>query len=124
MITDTRPMPAEHLHSQKCLAAALICAVENMRDEEGQTAHDFRLRMQDGEALTQADEYLSTGLASCLCHSWDIAETTGQRHGHIWQASCVCGWEGPGHLSAGKAITDGQRHAAAMVSRAWELVTL
>lgn len=119
MITDTRPMPAEYLHSSKCLAHALICAVENMRDSHSD-ALAFRMAVQENRQLSWADEYLASGTADCLCHSWDIAETTGQRQGHIWQATCACGWEGEHHLSPGKAIPDGQRHAAAMVSRAWE----
>lgn len=122
MITDTRPMPPEHLHSQRCLAHALICAVENIRDERGQSAHDFRLRMQDGEALTQADDYLATGLVDCQCHSWDIAQET--QGGDVWRAVCACGWSSEQWTTIPvDAVTFGQQHAAGMVSRAWELVS-
>ena len=56
-------------HTKKCLAHAIICAVENLRDASGMTDLDFRLYMQDGEALGQADMYLETGTTTCICNS-------------------------------------------------------
>jgi hypothetical protein len=57
----------EQGHEKECLAKAIICAVENVRDYEDETAHDFRLSAQDNYFLTLADEYLREGITECIC---------------------------------------------------------
>lgn len=53
------------MHDKRCLAHAVICAVENLRDAEDDLG--FRVGMQDNLPLTWADEYLAAGTVSCLC---------------------------------------------------------
>lgn len=65
-------MPREHLHSRYCLAAAMIAAIENLRDQEADVPestldHSFRLDVQDGTPLVWADEYLASGTVDCRC---------------------------------------------------------
>jgi hypothetical protein len=60
-------MNENKLHTKACLSAAIICAVQNARDEEGMTDFDFRILVQENRPLEWADEYLSTGTATCLC---------------------------------------------------------
>lgn len=61
-------------HTRKCLARAIICAVENARDIEGGSAeqadldHSFRLTAQAG-FLATADDYLREGSLDCSCPS-------------------------------------------------------
>jgi len=64
-----KPMPAEWLHEKRCLAEAMISAIQNARDTEDEffTAHDFRTWAQENAVLQQADEYLNTGLQDCRC---------------------------------------------------------
>ena len=59
---------SDTLHSRKCLAQALISAVENFRDEQGMTDFDFRILAQENRFLVAADDYLATGLQTCTCH--------------------------------------------------------
>lgn len=59
----------EQGHSKKCLANAIICAVQNVRDSEGETDFDFRIAAQDNYFLEIADEYLEGGIATCYCPS-------------------------------------------------------
>jgi hypothetical protein len=66
MFNDPTPRPAEFLHSRACLAAAVIAAVENLRDEDRQTDLAFRLALQDN-VLAVADGYLADGLMFCRC---------------------------------------------------------
>ena len=66
MLNNPMPRPAEWLHTRRCLAHAMVCAVENMRDAAG-SDHDFRIMAQEGAALAWADEYLTSGTATCLC---------------------------------------------------------
>ena len=59
------------IHTTKCQAAALICAVENMRDwvlsEPGLNAADFA-EMTTGTLLKEwADGYLADGTMTCTC---------------------------------------------------------
>lgn len=68
----------EQGHTKRCLANALICAVENIRDDEGQSDTDFRLAAQDNIFLREADGYLADGIATCLCPSW--AESMADQH--------------------------------------------
>lgn len=117
MITTPRPMPAEHLHSSACLAHAMICAVENMRDS-ADGALTFRLMLQENTALAWADEYLTSGTLDCICHSWDIAQ-----EGGCWHAVCACSWKGEPHLAAEIAVQDAVAHAEQVVTAAWEQVT-
>lgn len=56
-------------HTARCLAHALICAVENLRDMEDQTGYGFRLAVQENTPLQWADDYLISGTATCLCPS-------------------------------------------------------
>jgi hypothetical protein len=65
-ITDA-PKPPEWLHSKKCLAEAMISAVQNARDAEDFSALEFTLWAQDGGALADAHEYLNSGLQTCIC---------------------------------------------------------
>jgi hypothetical protein len=51
-------MSNEHLHTKACQANAMITAIENLRDQEGITDHDFRLELQANGPLTGADTYL------------------------------------------------------------------
>lgn len=67
MMTPVKVRPAEWLHEKHCLARAMICAVENLRDDEGEGDMTFRLAMQDGFALDEADSYLRTGTVECVC---------------------------------------------------------
>lgn len=60
------PKPREHLHTRECLAHAIINAVENIRDSAPSDL-DFRVSMQDGDALTVADDYLASGTVTCKC---------------------------------------------------------
>ena len=55
------------VHSKRCMAAAIIAAVENIRDEEGTDEVDFRIAMLHGRAIEAADDYLATGLTECRC---------------------------------------------------------
>jgi hypothetical protein len=61
--------PEEWLHERKCLAYAIICSVENNRDVEGISDHDFRLCAQDNLFLAEADEFLRTGALECQCEA-------------------------------------------------------
>lgn len=54
-------------HTPRCLANAMISAIENMRDLEGQTQCDFRIMAQDNTPLTWADSYLADGTQTCIC---------------------------------------------------------
>jgi hypothetical protein len=55
------------MHTKRCLAAAIIAAVENLRDDAEETDFEFRIAMQDNYHLTLADDYLNTGLMPCTC---------------------------------------------------------
>jgi hypothetical protein len=67
----------EQGHSARCLAKALICAVENARDAALHDAnlvgqpwmadHQFRLWAQENTFLSWADGYLSDGVTECIC---------------------------------------------------------
>lgn len=54
-------------HDKRCLAAALISAIENMRDA-AESSYDFRLDVQSNTMLSEADEYLIGGLQTCSCN--------------------------------------------------------
>lgn len=62
-----RVRPPEWMHERRCLARAIISAVENLRDSDAFTDLGFRLQMQDNHALTEADDYLNTGMVDCIC---------------------------------------------------------
>ena len=63
----------EQGHTAPCLAAAMIAAIENIRDavtylSPGEdTVVPFRIAMQNGEPLREAEDYLNTGLMDCRC---------------------------------------------------------
>ena len=58
---------ANLMHTRRCLAAAAICALENMRDDEYMSDFDFRIAVQDNQTLTLADGYLADGTFTCKC---------------------------------------------------------
>lgn len=64
----------DEMHSRRCLAEAIISAVQNLRDEVGQDDHTFRIAMQGNEPLQLADLYLNTGLQSCTCGAHQMDE--------------------------------------------------
>lgn len=57
----------EQGHTRRCLAKALIAAVENLRDTDAMTDLDFRVQVQEGVPLQWADMYLNEGITECLC---------------------------------------------------------
>lgn len=60
------------MHSKRCLAASIIAAVENLRDMEFQTDHDFRIEVQKNTPLEWADSYLNDGTMTCTCGEYDV----------------------------------------------------
>lgn len=72
----------EQGHSVRCLAQAMISAIENARDarselfggDEYTQEVEFRLWAQDNIALQWADEYLKDGTADCLCDPIDTPD--------------------------------------------------
>jgi hypothetical protein len=67
MITNQTPRRPEHLHSKRCASAALIAAIENLRDLENFSDLEFRLAIQANDPKEMADGYLADGLISCQC---------------------------------------------------------
>lgn len=66
--------PAEWLHHPRCLAKAVIAAVENLRDshldakaDATHLALDFRVALQENMPLEWADGYLLDGTTECVC---------------------------------------------------------
>jgi hypothetical protein len=61
-------------HSKSCFAQAMISAIENARDSEHFTNHEFALWVQDQGPRTDAFEYLNTELQTCTCgaHCMDV----------------------------------------------------
>ena len=57
----------EQGHTAGCLAKALICAVQNMRDANGSDDHEMRLMAQNNTMLVWADKYLAERLTQCYC---------------------------------------------------------
>jgi hypothetical protein len=64
----------EQGHTKACLAAAMIAAIENLRDscgssigDEDEADHFFRINVQDNIPLQWADMYLESGTSQCLC---------------------------------------------------------
>ena len=57
----------EEGHTKRCLAKALICAIENARDLSFVSAIDFRVWAQNNEMLEWADMYLDEGTTECIC---------------------------------------------------------
>src|ERR1041384_2371290 len=53
-------------HSKRCLAKAMICAVENFRDAEAITLTEF-VEFAQRDVLTTAQGYLADGLLDCSC---------------------------------------------------------
>lgn len=51
-------------HTKRCLAKSIMCAVENVRDEQGMT--DANFAAADFGAIGQG--YLDDGTATCECH--------------------------------------------------------
>ena len=86
MLQRTTTRTPEQGHTARCLAAAMIAAVENWRDYVTQeaapplfgrrhgaladpedTVVPFRLWAQDNGALTEAESYLADGTMTCTC---------------------------------------------------------
>jgi hypothetical protein len=75
----------EQGHIAKCLAHAMICAIENMRDSliedmanqgygSEMTVYDFRVwaSYKVNGPLEWAEQYLDDGTATCLCPVYDF----------------------------------------------------
>ena len=56
----------EEGHSRKCLAKAMIAAIENLRDSSTSDI-EFRIDSQNNTALIWADSYLANGDTECIC---------------------------------------------------------
>lgn len=54
------------LHDKRCIAAALICAVENARDSELSVAELVELA-SSGDLYRWAASYIRDGLTACRC---------------------------------------------------------
>ena len=54
------------MHTKKCLAAAMISYIQNIRDDENISDYDFRIVAQEN-VLFYADDYLNTELQTCIC---------------------------------------------------------
>jgi hypothetical protein len=67
MFTNPPPRPLEWMHNKRCLGAALIEAVENLRDDKHMTDHQFVIAVQNGELREIAFGYLHDGLITCKC---------------------------------------------------------
>lgn len=67
----------EQGHTFECLAAAMICAIENERDALKNVRPEdvagvspdthFRLWLQENGPLQEADSYLADGMTQCYC---------------------------------------------------------
>ena len=55
------------MHNKRCLAKAVISAIENKRDLEGVTSQEFRGWVQNGSSLIWAEWYLDEGTVTCTC---------------------------------------------------------
>lgn len=56
-----------YTHDKHCVAAAVIAAVENLRDSEGMTVEEFAAAVTDGTPARWAESYLADGTKSCEC---------------------------------------------------------
>ena len=95
-----------HLHSRQCLGAAIIAAVENVRDEEGQTDHRFRIEAQDNYFLHLADGYLADQTMTCRCGAWvmDDVMTVLDREGATAATELAAQYLADGRLTTGQYI--------------------
>lgn len=59
------PKPVEWQHHKRCLAYAVLCVVENLRDSNVNT-FEFKLAVAGG-VVAPAEEYLADGLVDCQC---------------------------------------------------------
>lgn len=62
-----RPPSIEEGHTKACLASSMISAVQNARDAEDFTDHEFALWAQRGGPIDDAHMYLRDGLSDCQC---------------------------------------------------------
>lgn len=71
------------MHSKQCLAAAIIAAVENLRDA-ADSSFDFRIAAQEDAFIIEADGYLSDGTMTCTCGEYEVEQLfdSFQRHSH------------------------------------------
>lgn len=54
-------------HDKRCLAHALICAIENLRDSN-LLAIEFAMRVAEGTPSRMAEDYLDSGTVTCRCN--------------------------------------------------------
>lgn len=66
----------EQGHTRRCLAKAMIAAVENLRDDAVSDL-EFRTGLQEGLPLQWADLYLTEGMTVCLCPDLEAPELVG-----------------------------------------------
>ncbi len=57
----------EQGHTKRCMANAMISAIENARDAEGFSDFDFAIWSQDNRAMWDARENLADGTSVCTC---------------------------------------------------------
>lgn len=69
MLTNHPVRRAEHAHTKRCLAAAMIASIENARDLEFFTDFDFAIYAASGAPINEARGYLLDGTASCSCNA-------------------------------------------------------
>ena len=63
---------AEQGHTKKCMARALICAIENLRDDENLSDIGFALEVQDGTNLRSIALDYYDGLLDCICPPFEF----------------------------------------------------
>jgi hypothetical protein len=59
------------MHSKRCLAEAIISAVQNLRDNGQVDSLAFRIAAQNNAFLVEADGYLVDGLQTCTCGAYE-----------------------------------------------------
>ena len=89
-------------HEAKCLAHAMICAIENARDAIIDDAKrmnvsdvsDFRSFAQSNEALSWAEGYLADGTCTCICEDQNVKRISFRRISRTHSEGCMyCGEE-------------------------------
>ena len=59
------------MHSKRCLAEAIISAVQNLRDNPQVDDLAFRLAAQNNAFLVEADGYLIHAVQTCTCGAYE-----------------------------------------------------
>jgi hypothetical protein len=85
----------EQGHTKKCLAAAMICVIENMRDDQNYTDTGFAIDANANMIYHTAFEYLMDGTKNCTCPDGS-PETQEQRFKRL-EAESNAHWLG-GHI--------------------------